>query len=106
MTLPTSVETQIRERLLVALEPAQLDIVNESHLHAGHRGSPGTGDSHFRLLVVSGKFADLSRVARQRLVNQALAPLMGKPVHALAMQTFAPGETSTDCEQRRSRACG
>ena len=88
----TPVETQIRERLLVALEPTRLDVINESHLHAGHRGSPGTGDSHFRVVVVSAKFAGLPRVARQRLVNQALAPLMGKPVHALAMQTLAPGE--------------
>ena len=88
----TPVETQIRERLLVALEPTRLDVINESHLHAGHRGSPGTGDSHFRVVVVSAKFAGLTRVARQRLVNQALAPLMGKPVHALAMQTLAPGE--------------
>ena len=88
----TPVETQIRERLLVALEPTRLDVINESHLHAGHRGSPGTGDSLFRVVVVSAKFAGLTRVARQRLVNQALAPLMGKPVHALAMQTLAPGE--------------
>ena len=88
----TPVEAQIRERLLVALEPTRLDVINESHLHAGHRGSPGTGDSHFRVVVVSAKFAGLPRVARQRLVNQALAPLMGKPVHALAMQTLAPGE--------------
>ena len=92
MTQPTSVEMQIRERLLVALEPTRLDVINESHLHAGHRGSPGTGDSHFRLLIVSTKFAGLSRVARQRLVNQVLAPLMGKPIHALAMATLATDE--------------
>ena len=92
MTQPTSVEMQIRERLLVALEPTRLDVINESHLHAGHRGSPGTGDSHFRLLIVSTKFAGLSRVARQRLVNQALADLIGRPIHALAMETVAPGE--------------
>ena len=95
MTPPSAVETRIRESLTLALEPLHLDVVNESHLHAGHRSSPGTGDSHFRLLVISAKFAGLSRVARQRLVNQALSQLMGKPIHALAMQTLAPGEQIT-----------
>ena len=93
MTDATAVETELRHRLWVALEPARLDIINESHLHAGHHGSPGTGDSHFRVHIVSAKFAGLSRVARQRLVNQALAGLMGKPIHALAMETHAPEET-------------
>ncbi len=88
----TAVETAIRERLLASLEPARLDVLNESHLHAGHRSSPGTGDSHFRLVIVAAKFTGLTRLARQRLVNQALAPLIGNPIHALAMETFAPGE--------------
>jgi BolA family transcriptional regulator, general stress-responsive regulator len=92
MSSPTAVETDIRQHLLAALEPVRLDVINESHLHAGHRSSPGTGDSHFRLVVVSQKFVGLSRVARQRLVNQALASLIGTPIHALAMETLAPGE--------------
>jgi BolA protein len=87
-----SVETEMREKLMVALEPTRLDLVNESHLHAGHRSSPGTGESHFRLLIVSSKFAGLNRVARQRLVNEALTGLVGQRVHALAMTTLAPGE--------------
>ena len=87
-----TVETQIREHLMLALEPTRLDVINESHLHAGHRSSPGTGDSHFRVLIVSPKFAGLPRVARHRLVNQALTSLIGKPIHALAMETLAPGE--------------
>jgi BolA family transcriptional regulator, general stress-responsive regulator len=92
MSVPTAVETAIRQHLAVALEPVRLDVINESHLHAGHRSSPGTGDSHFRLVIISPKFAGLGRVARQRLVNQALASLIGKPIHALAMETLAPGE--------------
>ncbi|MBX9925393.1 MAG: BolA family transcriptional regulator, partial [Hyphomicrobiaceae bacterium] len=48
-----SAETMIREKLLVALRPTRLDVVNESHMHSGHAGSPGTGESHFRVLVVS-----------------------------------------------------
>ena len=67
----------IREHLTRELKPVQIEVVNESHLHAGHRSSPGTGDSHFRIRVVSPAFEGLSRVARQRLVNAALAELMG-----------------------------
>ena len=87
-----SVETEIRERLMVALEPTRLDIDNESKLHAGHRSSPGTGESHFRVLVVSPKFAGQSRVQRHRLVNEALTGLVGARVHALALHAYAPGE--------------
>ena len=92
MTAAMTVEANIRLQLTLAFEPTQLDVINESHLHAGHRSSPGTGDSHFRVRIVSPKFAGLSRVARQRLVNQALADLIGRPIHALAMETVAPGE--------------
>ena len=48
---------------MVGLEPVRLDVINESEKHAGHRSSPGTGESHFRVLVVSEKFAGQSRVA-------------------------------------------
>jgi BolA protein len=89
-----SVEATIREKLVRALAPARLDIVNESHLHAGHRSSPGTGESHFRVLVVSAAFAGKSRVARHRLVNEALAEELRTKVHALAIQAFAPGEAA------------
>lgn len=92
-TPPSSVETRMRTALISALHPTQLDIENESHLHAGHRGSPGTGDSHFRVSIVSANFSGLTRVARHRLVNQALAHLLGKPIHALALEALSPGET-------------
>ncbi len=88
-----SAEALIKERLMIALEPQRLDVVNESELHAGHRGSPGTGESHFRLLIVSPKFAGKSRVERHRMVNEALGDLMQGRVHAMAMRTYAPGET-------------
>ena len=87
-----SAEALIRERLMLALEPTRLDVINESEMHAGHRGSPGTGESHFRLLIVSAKFAGQSRVMRQRLVNSALGDLMAGRVHAMAMSVYAPGE--------------
>ena len=87
-----SVEATIREKLTRAFTPTRLDVINESHLHAGHRSSPGTGESHFRVLIVAPDFAGKSRVARHRLVNQALASELEGKVHALAMTTYAPGE--------------
>lgn len=88
-----SIEAAIKEKLLVELEPIRLDVINESHLHAGHRSSPGTGESHFRVLVVSPKFKGLSRVDRHRLVNGALAEELKQGLHALAIKAYAPGET-------------
>jgi BolA protein len=87
-----SVEASIREKLTQALQPTRLDVINESHLHAGHRGSPGTGESHFRVLIVSPAFAGRSRVDRHRLVNDALAGELKAGVHALAVKAYAPGE--------------
>lgn len=88
-----SAEKRLREKLMVALEPTRLDIVNESELHAGHRSSPGTGESHFRILIVSTMFAGVSRVGRHRMVNDVIADeLKGGGIHALALSTYAPGE--------------
>lgn len=88
-----SAEARMREKLMNALDPTRLDVVNESHMHAGHAGSPGTGESHFRVLVVSAKFAGKSRVERHRMVNAALAAELRDGVHALAVKAYAPGET-------------
>ncbi len=87
-----SVQDRIREKLMIGLEPIRLDVVNESDLHAGHRSSPGTGDSHFRVLVVSPRFKGRSRVDRHRMVNELLAEELAGKVHALALKTHAPGE--------------
>lgn len=87
-----SAETRIKEKLIEALRPERLDVINESEMHAGHRGSPGTGESHFRVLVVSEAFAGKSRVERHRMVNDALKDEVGGRIHALALATYAPGE--------------
>lgn len=87
-----SIEQTIRERLMVSLEPTRLDLDNESHMHAGHASSPGTGESHFRLLIVAPAFEGRSRVERHRMVTDALKDLLQNRVHALAIRTFAPGE--------------
>jgi len=87
-----SLERQIRVKLEVALKPSRLDVVNESHLHANHSSSPGTGESHFRVLIVSEAFAGKSRVERHRLVNDLLSDELKGGVHALAIKACAPGE--------------
>jgi BolA protein len=87
-----SLEQEIRTKLMVALEPTRLDVINESALHAGHRSSPGTGESHFRLIIVSPRFSGLGRVARHRLINETLADELAGRVHALAIHAHAPGE--------------
>lgn len=90
-----SAERRMREKLMIALNPTRLDVINESHKHAGHASSPGTGESHFKVVIVSPAFASKSRVERHRMVNAALADELSGPIHALAISTFAPGEPVT-----------
>ena len=90
-----SAEASMREKLMIGLTPTRLDIINESELHAGHRSSPGTGESHFRIVVVSPEFSGKSRVERHRMVNALLAEELAGRVHALALRTYAPGERIT-----------
>jgi BolA protein len=85
------VEQSIREKLRDAFGPAEIEVVNDSHHHAGHRSSPGTGESHFSVVVVSDAFAGKSRLERHRMVNAALAEEL-KTVHALAITALAPQE--------------
>jgi BolA protein len=82
----------IAARLTDSLAPSRLEVINDSHHHAGHMGDDGTGESHFTVVVESERFVGLNRVARQRLVNQALADLLSSRIHALAIRARAPGE--------------
>jgi len=93
-----SISHIIEEKLRAALAPSELVVKNESHLHAGHAGSPGDGNSHFRITIVSSAFEGLTRVARQRKVNAALAEELAGPIHALAMKTYTPDEWTRACE--------
>jgi BolA protein len=88
---PTVVQ-RITAQLNEMLEPTRLEVVNESHHHAGHMGDDGTGETHFAVTVESPRFVGLNRVGRQRLVNQALAELLAGPIHALSIRATAPGE--------------
>lgn len=87
-----NMESAIRDKLTAALAPTRLDVENESARHAGHRGSPGTGESHFRVLVVSPRFAGRSRLERHRMVHEALSLELAGKIHALAISALAPGE--------------
>ena len=85
-------EQIIADRLRSALDPTRLEVANDSHHHAGHMGDDGTGETHFSVVIESPRFAGLTRVARQRLVNTALADLLATRIHALAIKAHAPGE--------------
>ena len=87
-----NVAAKIRERL-AALEPDELDLVDESAQHAGHAGARPGGETHWRLTIVSARFAGQPTVARHRMVYQALGELMQHPIHALAITARAPEET-------------
>ena len=88
------VEGDIRNKLTEAFAPVALEVVNDSHRHAGHAGSPGTGESHFTIKVVSAAFAGKSRLERHRMVNRALAAELAGKIHALAVTALAPDEVS------------
>lgn len=80
----------IGERLRRELAAIHVEVTDHSARHAGHVGAAGGG--HFSVVVVSPRFAGLSRVAAQRLVYAALGDLMTSTVHALQMQTLTPEE--------------
>jgi BolA family transcriptional regulator, general stress-responsive regulator len=89
-----SVAHRIRDKLTSALNPTTLEIVDESHRHAGHAGARPGGETHFRVEVVAAVFQGKSRLQRQRLVYAALKEEMSQQIHALSLVTRAPGEAS------------
>jgi BolA protein len=77
----------IEQRLRQALHPEHLRVIDESAAHAGHVGANGSGQgTHFRVLIGDAAFDKLTRVARHRLVYDALQDLMDQGVHALAIE--------------------
>jgi BolA protein len=87
-----SVEASIKLKLTEGLSPDKLVIVNESHKHSGHAGSPGTGESHFNVMVVSQAFLGLHKVARFRKVHKILKEELDGPIHALSLELKTPDE--------------
>lgn len=78
----------IRARLIAELAPTECEVIDESHLHAGHAGARD-GRGHFRVRIVSGRFAGLSRIACHRLVYEALSDLLQTDIHALSVEAFS-----------------
>lgn len=88
------VAQRIDSKLRAGLAPDFIEVVDESHKHAGHAGARPEGETHFRVVIVAQAFAGQSRVARQRLVFDLLAEELAGPVHALALRTLTPEEHS------------
>ncbi len=82
----------ITEKLTKAFAPQSLDVVDESHQHAGHAGHRPGGQTHFRVYIVSEAFRGKSRLERHRMINEALSGELAGGVHALALHASAPGE--------------
>jgi len=87
MTPPTS--RDLEARLRDALQPTLLEVIDESASHAGHAGANAEGyGTHFRVRIASPQFAGKSRVARHRLVYDALQLFLAQGLHAIAIETF------------------
>ena len=87
-----STKDAITKKLREAFTPDGLEVNDESHLHEGHAGHAPSGETHFRVNIVSPAFKGKSRIERHRMINSALAAELAGSVHALAIQAHAPGE--------------
>jgi BolA protein len=84
---------RIRSLLEAALEPARLEVGDDSHLHVGHAGA-ASGGGHFSVKIVSERFEGQRLVMRHRLVYDAVQAMMHTDIHALAITAIAPSELS------------
>ena len=90
MSVVRASTSEIETRLRAALNPSSLEVIDDSHKHAGHAGAREGG--HYTVVIVSDRFKDLQRIARHRLVYHSLGELMQHGIHALAIDARAPGE--------------
>lgn len=89
MSASTSIADQIHARLAAKLQTTALQVIDESHLHAGHVGASASGvGSHFRVRIASPLFTSVSRVQRHRLVYDALQDFIDQGLHALAIEVL------------------
>ena len=87
-----TMQERIAAALTRALAPTNLQVVDESHLHAGHSGARAGGQTHFRIHVAAPAFAGKGRVERHRMIYALLTREIADGVHALALHAKAPGE--------------
>lgn len=80
-------EETIKTKIQKAFAPDYLQVINESGLHRGHAGDDGSGQSHFKLIVVSDALTAMSRIDRQRAIYNVLREEMKEQIHALSIQT-------------------
>ncbi|MEO1200121.1 MAG: BolA family transcriptional regulator [Pseudomonadota bacterium] len=86
----TLMRDRIEQKLVEALAPAAIDIIDESHLHQGHMGWREGGETHFRVRIRADGLAALSRVDRHRRINEVLVQELADGVHALAIDAAGP----------------
>ncbi len=89
-----TVADTIRDKLARTFHPLALDVIDESHLHAGHAGAREGGETHFRVAIVADAFAGQGRLARHRAVHAALADELAGGVHALSVIARTPDEAA------------
>lgn len=82
----------IMQERLAALDPQRLEIIDDSAKHAGHEGAK-SGGGHYRLAIVSARFAGKGTLERHRLIYDALGNMMRREIHALSIKALAPEET-------------
>ena len=87
-----STAQSIRSKLIDAFSPQHLDVIDESHLHAGHIGARPEGETHFRVEITAVVFGGVSRVERQRMIYRELSEELTNRVHALALKVRSPDE--------------
>jgi BolA family transcriptional regulator, general stress-responsive regulator len=95
-----SMQSKLEDKLRLAFAPDHLQVINESHLHVGHHhvegghhgAFDGTGETHFRISIVSQAFSGKSRIERHRAINALLADELQESIHALAIEATAPGK--------------
>ena len=81
-----TVAATIQHKLTAAFQPTDLDVIDESHLHAGHAGARPEGETHFRVIMRAAAFDGMPRLDRQRAVLDVLRDELAGPVHALALK--------------------
>jgi len=79
-------EQQITDTLQSAFAPSELNVINESHKHAGHAGDDGSGESHWRVEITASELDGKSRIAKHRAIHTALGPDIIGRIHALSLQ--------------------